>query len=48
MTDEREMPDLFRCFEAAGFTDVKTVLSIGNVGKNVTTRTWVTIQTIAR
>jgi uncharacterized protein (DUF1697 family) len=25
------MPDLKRCFEAAGFTDVKTVLSSGNV-----------------
>ena len=26
-----KMPDLKRCFEAAGFTDVKTVLSSGNV-----------------
>lgn len=26
-----KMPDLVRCFEAAGFTDVKTVLSSGNV-----------------
>jgi uncharacterized protein (DUF1697 family) len=25
------MPDLKRCFEAAGFTDVKTLLSSGNV-----------------
>lgn len=25
------MPDLKRCFEAAGFTDIKTVLSSGNV-----------------
>jgi uncharacterized protein (DUF1697 family) len=26
-----KMPELKRCFEAAGFTDVKTVLSSGNV-----------------
>jgi uncharacterized protein (DUF1697 family) len=26
-----KMPDLKRCFEAAGFTDVKTLLSSGNV-----------------
>jgi uncharacterized protein (DUF1697 family) len=26
-----KMPDLKRCFEAAGFTDVRTVLSSGNV-----------------
>jgi uncharacterized protein (DUF1697 family) len=26
-----KMPELRRCFEAAGFTDVKTVLSSGNV-----------------
>ncbi len=26
-----KMPELVRCFEAAGFTDVKTVLSSGNV-----------------
>jgi uncharacterized protein (DUF1697 family) len=26
-----KMPDLKRCFESAGFTDVKTVLSSGNV-----------------
>jgi len=26
-----KMPDLKRCFEAAGFTDVKTVLASGNV-----------------
>ena len=25
------MPDLKRCFEAAGFTDVRTILSSGNV-----------------
>ncbi len=27
-----DMPELKRAFEAAGFTDVKTVLSSGNVG----------------
>ncbi|AMO23897.1 hypothetical protein UC35_14780 [Ramlibacter tataouinensis] len=26
-----KMPELKRCFEAAGFTDVKTILSSGNV-----------------
>ena len=26
-----KMPELKRCFEAAGFTDVKTVLASGNV-----------------
>src|SRR5467141_5027940 len=26
-----KMPELKKCFEAAGFTDVKTVLSSGNV-----------------
>ena len=26
-----KMPALKRCFEAAGFTDVKTILSSGNV-----------------
>lgn len=26
-----KMPDLKRCFESAGFTDIKTVLSSGNV-----------------
>jgi uncharacterized protein (DUF1697 family) len=26
-----KMPELKRCFEAAGFTDVKTVLANGNV-----------------
>ena len=26
-----KMPEVKRCFEAAGFTDVKTLLSSGNV-----------------
>jgi uncharacterized protein (DUF1697 family) len=29
-----KMPELRRCFEGAGFTDVKTVLSSGNVAFN--------------
>jgi uncharacterized protein (DUF1697 family) len=31
MPTNAKMPDLRRCFEAVGFTDVKTVLSSGNV-----------------
>lgn len=33
-----KMPDLKRCFESAGFTDVKTLLSSGNVAFNSTMR----------
>jgi uncharacterized protein (DUF1697 family) len=33
------MPELKRCFESAGFTDVKTVLSSGNVVFNARTAT---------
>jgi uncharacterized protein (DUF1697 family) len=45
------MPELKRCFEAAGLEDVKTVLSSGNVAftagsksETVTTRTWDTVK----
>jgi len=31
MPTNRKMPELKRCFEVAGFTEVKTVLASGNV-----------------
>lgn len=37
------MPDLKRCIEAAGFTDVKTFLSSGNVAFTTSSRALLTI-----
>jgi uncharacterized protein (DUF1697 family) len=49
-----KMPELKKCFEDAGFSEVRTLLSSGNVGliektfgKDVTTRTWDTVKKVA-
>jgi uncharacterized protein (DUF1697 family) len=39
-----KMPELKRCFEGVGFTDVKTVLSSGNVAFSVRTASEVTLE----
>lgn len=42
-----KMPDLKRCFESAGFTDVKTVLASGNVVFNAETKSVTEIESKA-
>ena len=42
-----KMPELKRCFESAGFTDVKTVLSSGNVVFNSRSKSVAKIEQIA-
>lgn len=39
-----KMPELKRCFEAAGFTDVKTVLGSGNVAFSTRTASEATLE----
>ncbi len=43
-----KMPELKQAFEAAGFTDVQTLLSSGNVTFSATTRTWETVGRVTR